>query len=96
MTAAAILASRLLRIELPSAVAVALLTLLVGGEGALYLTSIAISSLALPMLFRLWRRLVYERLVGGPTRSGWEHLGRSSCPCPSHRSPWTRCARSTA
>jgi CBS-domain-containing membrane protein len=66
VTAAGILALRLLRVELPPALAVALLTLLVGGEGLLYLASIAASSLALALLFRAWRGLVFERLVGDP------------------------------
>jgi hypothetical protein len=70
VTAAGIQALRLLRIVLPPALAVALLTLLMGGEGLLYLASIAVSSLALTVVFRLWRQLVCMRLVGGPKRSG--------------------------
>ena len=66
VTAAGILALRLLRIDLSPALAVALLTLLVGARGFTYLLCIAVSSLALTGLFRLWRRFVYLRVFGSP------------------------------
>lgn len=69
VTAAGILAMRMLRIGLSPVLAVSLLTLLVGAEGITYLLSIAASSLALTMLFRLWRRLLYARLAGSAPRS---------------------------
>jgi hypothetical protein len=64
VTAAGILVMRLLRIGLSPVLAVSLLTLLVGAEGLTYLFSIAASSLALIVLFRLWRRLLYARIGG--------------------------------
>jgi hypothetical protein len=45
-----------------------LLTLLVGAEGITYVLSIAASALALTVLFRLWRRLIYARIVGPAPR----------------------------
>jgi hypothetical protein len=67
VTAAGILALRLLQIGLSPALAVALLTLLVGASGPTYLLSIAASSLALTGLFRLWRRFIYARVFGPPS-----------------------------
>jgi hypothetical protein len=64
VTAVGILAMRLLRISLSPVLAVSLLTLLVGAEGITYLLSIAASSLALTVLFRLWRRFIYARTFG--------------------------------
>jgi hypothetical protein len=64
VTAAGILVMRLLRIGLSPVLAVSLLTLLVGAEGLSYLLSIAASSLALTVLFRLWRRFIYARTFG--------------------------------
>jgi len=58
----------MLRIGLSPVLAVSLLTLLVGAEGITYLLSIAASSLALTVLFRLWRRLIYARSVGPAPR----------------------------
>ncbi|GAC1447741.1 MAG: hypothetical protein PVSMB4_03780 [Ktedonobacterales bacterium] len=69
-TAAGILVLRLLRIGLTSALAVTLLTLLVGGEGIAYVISIFASSLALAIIFRLWRRFMYSR-VFPDAHSGW-------------------------
>ena len=66
VAAAGILVLRLLRVDLSPALAVALLTLLVGARGLTYLLSIAASSLALTGLFRLWRRFVYQRVFGPP------------------------------
>jgi hypothetical protein len=61
VTAVGILALRLLRIGLTQALAVALLTLLVGAEGITYIISIFASSLALALVFRLWRGFLYAR-----------------------------------
>jgi len=61
VTALGIVALYLLRAELTPALAVALLTLLVGASGLAYVLSIALSSLALWALFLLWRRVVYAR-----------------------------------
>jgi hypothetical protein len=57
---------RMLRIGLSPALA--LLTLLVVAEGITYLLSIAVSSLALTVLFRLWRCFIYARIVGPTPR----------------------------
>jgi hypothetical protein len=59
VTLVAILAMRLLRIVLAPALAVALLTLLAGTDSVTYLLSVAASSLALALVFRLWRRFLY-------------------------------------
>lgn len=59
VTALGIVALHLLRAELTPALAVALLTLLVGASGVAYILSIGLSSLALWALFLLWRRVVY-------------------------------------
>lgn len=64
VTVVAIVAMRLLRIVLAPALAVALLTLLAGGEGLAYLLSVAASSLALAVIFRLWRDLLYVPRFG--------------------------------
>lgn len=61
VTALSIIALYLLRAELTPALAVALLTLLVGASGVAYVISIMLSSLALWGLFLLWRRTVYAR-----------------------------------
>ncbi len=68
VTAAGILVMRMLRIGLSPVLAVSLLTLLVGAEGITYLLSIAASSLALTVLFRLWWRLIYTRTFGPAPR----------------------------
>lgn len=62
VTALGIIALSLLRAELTPALAVALLTLLVGASGVAYIISIALSSLALSTLFLLWRCVVYARV----------------------------------
>jgi CBS-domain-containing membrane protein len=61
VTALGIVALSLLRAELTPALAVALLTLLVGESGALYIISIALSSLVLWAFFLVWRYVVYAR-----------------------------------
>lgn len=60
----AMLAMRLLKVVLAPALAVALLTLLAGGESLAYLLSVAASSLALAVIFRLWRDLLYVPRFG--------------------------------
>jgi hypothetical protein len=71
VTLVAILAMRLLRIVLAPALAVALLTLLARTDSVTYLLSVAASSLALALLFRLWRRFLYLPRFGDvePERS---------------------------
>jgi hypothetical protein len=64
VTAGGILAMYLLRIGLSPALAVVLLTLLVGAGGLTYLISITASSLALTVSFRLWRHFIYARVFG--------------------------------
>lgn len=61
VTAIGIGALSLLRAELTPALAVSLLSLLVGAEGMSFVISIALSSCALWLLFLLWRRLIYAR-----------------------------------
>ena len=71
VTLVAILAMRLLRIMLAPALAVALLTLLARTDSVTYLLSVAASSLALALVFRLWRRFFYLPRFGNmePERS---------------------------
>jgi uncharacterized membrane protein YwzB len=64
VTFVAILAMRLLKVVLAPALAVALLTLLAGGDSLAYLFSVAASSLALAVIFRLWRDLLYVPRFG--------------------------------
>jgi len=66
VTALGIAALYLLHAELTPALAVALLTLLVGGEGVAYIISIALSSFALWAFFLLWRFVVYARFYPPP------------------------------
>jgi CBS-domain-containing membrane protein len=61
VTALGIVALYVLHAELTPALAVALLTLLVGAEGETYVVSIALSSLALWALFLVWRHTIYFR-----------------------------------
>ena len=66
VTALGIVVLYLLRAELTPALAVALLTLLVGESGIAYIISITLSSLALWGLFVLWRRVVYAHAYPPP------------------------------
>jgi CBS-domain-containing membrane protein len=69
VTALGIAALYLLHAELTPALAVALLTLLVGAQGIAYIVSIALSSLALWVLFLLWRQVVYARFYPPPVQA---------------------------
>lgn len=70
VTALGIVTLYLLSAELTPALAVALLTLLVGAEGVAYIVSISLSSVALWALFLLWRRVVYARFYAPPPEFG--------------------------
>ncbi|HUY76089.1 MAG TPA: HPP family protein [Ktedonobacterales bacterium] len=78
VTALGIAALYLLQAELTPALAVALLTLLVGASGVAYIISIALSSLTLWVFFLLWRSVVFTRFYP-PTDTvsqgdSWAHL----------------------
>ncbi len=60
----AMVALRLANVVLAPALAVALLTLLAGGESLAYLLSIAASAVTIAVIFRLWRDLLYEPRFG--------------------------------
>lgn len=64
VTVVAMGAMRLLKVVLAPALAVALLTLLTGSQSLAYLFSVAASSLALMLIFRLWRDLLYVPRFG--------------------------------
>ncbi|HEU0027604.1 MAG TPA: HPP family protein [Ktedonobacterales bacterium] len=67
VTAFAIVALYWLRSELAPALAVALLTLLVGvRDGPLYVLAIALGTSALAVIFFAWRRYIYERATTPP------------------------------
>jgi CBS-domain-containing membrane protein len=66
VAALGILALYWLRSELTPALAVALLTLLVGAQGPLYVLSIALTTSALAAIFFIWRRFIYERGTRAP------------------------------
>lgn len=55
---------RLAKVVLAPALAVALLTLLAGSESLAYLLSIAASAVAIAVIFRLWRDLLYVPRFG--------------------------------
>ncbi|HEX9037866.1 MAG TPA: HPP family protein [Ktedonobacterales bacterium] len=74
VTALGIVALYVLRAELTPALAVALLTLLVGASGVAYIVSIALSSLVLWALFLVWRRLVYSRVYPPAGHCDTPHL----------------------
>ncbi len=80
VTALGIVALYALSAELTPALAVALLTLLVGAEGAAYILSIAISSFALCVIFLVWRRVIYDRVYPPAPDPGtpfsWRRLKR--------------------
>lgn len=64
VTLVAMVTLRLAKVVLAPALAVSLLTLLAGGESVAYLLSVAASSAALAIIFRLWRDLLYEPRFG--------------------------------
>lgn len=64
VTLVAMVALRLAKVVLAPALAVSLLTLLAGGESIAYLLSVAASSFALAVIFRLWRDLLYVPRFG--------------------------------
>ena len=61
---AAMVVLRLAKVVLAPALAVSLLTLLAGGESLAYLLSIAASAVAIAVIFRLWRDLLYVPRFG--------------------------------
>ena len=64
VTLSAMVVLRLAKVVLAPALAVSLLTLLAGGESVAYLLSVAASSAALAVIFRLWRDLLYVPRFG--------------------------------
>jgi CBS-domain-containing membrane protein len=68
VTALGIVALYWLRSELAPALAVALLTLLVGAQdGPLYVLAVALGTSALAAIFFAWRRYIYERATSLPS-----------------------------